>query len=102
MPNPYTLSARDKITQVKRALRQPFSSPDGYELAIYMVDGERICRDCVKENFYQICTETRSPNSGDRGWGILGVDVYWEGPPEFCAHCNKELASEYGDPDLED
>lgn len=29
----------------------------------------------------------------------LTPDVHWEGPPETCAVCNKELPSEYGDPE---
>lgn len=28
--------------------------------------------------------------------------VHWEGPPEFCEGCNKDLPSEYGDPDSEE
>lgn len=101
MPN-IVHNPSDKIRHVKSALRRPFAFPSGYTLGIYMVDGERLCPACVRENWWEIVRETRSPNQGDRGWGILGVDVYWEGPPEHCAHCNVELTSEYGDPDAPD
>ena len=98
MPN-IVHNAADKIRHVKEALRHPYSFPGGYVKAVYMMDGERLCLACILANWREIVTETRHPNSGDRGWGILGVDIYWEGPPEHCAHCNAALESEYGDPD---
>ncbi len=99
MPNPYTLPARERINRVKDALRRRYTFPGGYELAIYLADGSRICRECTLENWKEIVTETRYPGSGDRSWGICGVDIYWEGPPETCCQCGKEMPSEYGDPD---
>lgn len=33
---------------------------------------------------------------------IVAADVYWEGPPETCADCNREIPSAYGDPDAPD
>jgi hypothetical protein len=30
---------------------------------------------------------------------LIGRDVHYEGPPEFCAACNVEIPSAYGDPD---
>ena len=87
-----------KLRALKDAIRNPWCFPGGYEKAIYLADGERICRDCAKENFREIAEETYHPNSGDPGWGFLGVDVHWEGEPETCCQCDKELESEYGDP----
>ena len=86
----------------KKALRTPYAWPGGYEKALYFQDGERICVPCAKENFKLIIDATRDAASSDPryrdSWVFGRVQIYWEGPPESCVQCNKELKSEYGDP----
>jgi len=82
---------------LKDALRSPFAWPGGYEKAIYLADGERICQACAIKNFRQIIKATRDNPADD--WAFLTVDIYWEGPPQTCIECSRRLPSEYGDPE---
>ena len=82
------------IENLKDAIREPWAWPGGYTKAIYLSDGERICPQCAKDNFREIVWATKEADHS--GWGMLGVDIHWEGDPEYCVQCNKELESEYG------
>jgi len=82
----------------KQALRKPFAWPGGYEIALYFTGGERICRDCCREEWREICYDTLH-GYGQYQAGFAGV--YWEGPAQHCVQCNKEMPSEYGDPEGE-
>jgi hypothetical protein len=86
------------ISELKHALRHPFASPGGYTLAFHTADGEQLCRECVKANFRAVVGEKLNPSWREQ-WRIEWIDVRWEGPDEYCAHCNRALPSEYGDPD---
>ncbi len=67
-----------------------YAWPGGYEVAYYWEDGERCCYQClITEDF-----EALDP--------VSFADIYWEGPTEYCANCNAECTSEYGDPDVKD
>lgn len=83
--------------ELREALRNPCTFPGGYTKAIYLSDGERICPECARKQYRQISRSTRQ--QARDGWALLGIDIYWEGPPEYCVQCNKKLPSEYGDPD---
>lgn len=88
------------LHDVREAVRHPYAWPGGYPIYVYMTDGEMLCRDCVRSNYREISHATRHKERS--GWAAAGVDVYWEGPNMFCAQCNKELESAYGDPDAEE
>lgn len=88
---------RSEVKKFFAALRQRFAWPGGYDLALYLSDGERICHPCARENALRIGRSTRD-NARD-GWSFMIADVYWEGPDEYCCDCNCSLPSEYGDPD---
>lgn len=45
-----------------------------------------------------LCAECAS----DPDNGAIDCDVYYEGPTEYCAECNKEIESSYGDPDADE
>lgn len=81
---------------------QRYTFPGGYSVRYLMADGESICADCANgENG----SETMNPDpdyQGDPQWQILESYIHWEGPPEQCAHCNREMESEYGDPEQEE
>lgn len=85
------------IEQVKEAIRHPFDY--GYPYYVVLSDGERLCRQCSRENFALRVDATRNRLGMD--WEAIGAEVYWEGPNEICANCYKELPSAYGDPDGE-
>jgi len=85
---------------VKEAIRKPYVFPGGYEKALYLEGGERLCLPCARENWKALVESALDSTVGwSTGWAPMGVDVYWEGPSEFCGHCNREMQSEYGDPD---
>ena len=84
----------EKIEKLKEALRSPFAWPGGYEKAIYLVDGERICPVCARKEFRDIVRDTKSEWS--TGWTFSHIDIYWEGEKERCVNCDEALASEYG------
>lgn len=77
---------------------ESFAWPGGYSILYTMADAELMCSDCAngrngsKADF----TDHTEPQ-----WRIVGCVVHWEGPPETCCHCGKELPSEYGDPEAE-
>jgi hypothetical protein len=85
------------VQAVKSYIRNPYAFPGGYQLVLIMRDGELLCPDCAKAEFRQIVNSTKH-NLRD-GWAAGCVDIYWEGPAEYCAHCNTEIESVYGDPE---
>jgi hypothetical protein len=85
------------LETVKQAIRAGYAWPGGYCLLVLMNDGESLCIQCARENYGQIARDTvRGSRSG---WCASRVYVHWEGSAEHCAHCNKVLPSEYGDPE---
>jgi len=78
-----------------RAVLSKYAFPGGYQINAYMSDGAMLCSDCVRDNL-RIIAESTAADFRD-GWTFVGADVYWEGPPEYCAHCGTEIESEYGD-----
>jgi hypothetical protein len=91
------MKTRDSIDSVKNIIRNPYAWPGGYTKMMVMVDGESMCADCVKDNYRLILRATRDNDRS--GWQAHTADIHWEGAPMYCANCNKEMPSEYGDPD---
>jgi hypothetical protein len=68
--------------------------PGGYPIVYVMDDGEILCADCANDPTNPV------HEGGDAdGWRLEGYSLHLEGSPEHCAHCNKAIASAYGDPD---
>jgi hypothetical protein len=84
------------ILDLKQALRNPVIY-GGYTLAFWTGDGERLCSRCIRENFRQVL-EAKAGYDPSPEWRVDWIDVHWEGPDDQCAHCGKDLPSEYGDP----
>lgn len=83
------------LTQVKNAIRHPYAWPGGYPVYTVLSDGSMLCRECARDNFRQICSDTYGYNTG---WRAYGADVLWETEGgEYCGHCGEELESAYGD-----
>lgn len=86
----------DSEKDLDRYKVNPYAWPGGYNVLALMADGETLCHDCIcneKEVFQDDTLHDQD------GWRFVGSDVYWEGPIIYCAHCNKALDSEYGDPE---
>jgi hypothetical protein len=83
-----------ELEKLREFVRGPEYHYGGYRAIGIMSDGELICRDCVREEYRLIYRSTRD-NERD-GWAFMGYDAYWEGCPDLCCHCGKEIPSEYG------
>jgi hypothetical protein len=70
----------------------PFAWPGGYQIVYITRCGEVLCADCAEES-------RDNPGEPDT---VDGRDVFYEGPSEFCAGCNCEIESAYGDPSESD
>jgi hypothetical protein len=82
---------RDKVLG---DLFAPFAWPGGYPVAYYISEhnqltGDVLCADCARDH---VLTER----------GVVVPDGHFEGPSEYCASCNREIESAYGDPDAEE
>ena len=83
------------LTTIKQAIRNGYAWPGGYRLNIVMSDGALLCTQCARENYSQIARDTVTDSRS--GWAAIGAEIHWEGDPEYCAHCNTILPSEYGE-----
>lgn len=81
------------IHEVKKAIREKYAWPGGYELIGILSDGASICTHCMKINFRNIAWSTKHHSSD--GWQYMCTDVNWENPDMYCCNCNKHLLPEY-------
>ena len=64
--------------------------PGGYPILYLDGHNEVLCAKCAT-------IEADKPDAGKDA--PVAADVFYEGPSEFCAVCNTEIESAYGDPD---
>ena len=74
-----------------------YAWPGGYPILYLMDDADVLCSDCVNSNL----NPAHFGGIAD-GWRVEGRDIYWEGAPMHCAHCDKAIESAYGDPEGND
>lgn len=76
-----------------------FAWPGGYPILYMTKDCGTLCPACANgENG----SEATNPEcQDDPQWQIVAFDVYYEGPSLFCDHCNAEIESAYGDPEVD-
>lgn len=84
------------VAEVNAFIDEPYVFPGGYRKLLLMQDGEFLCHACTKEHDKLIYWATLNLDRSE--WGAVGVDVYWEGPVDHCAHCGAEIVAEYGNP----
>ena len=68
-----------------------YAWPGGYPVLYLDKDNEVLCAKCATEDLAE----------GDGLLSMVGYFVHYEGPSEFCADCNAEVESAYGDPETE-
>ena len=97
MPNLPTTTSESKLrTRVGIDDGDPWPSytfPGAYPIVYIADDSEVICSDCMNRE-----SECIHFDGHPDGWLIIGADVYYEGPDDYCAHCNAVIPSAYGDP----
>lgn len=85
-----------KAREVAACLRAgKFAWPGGYPLFFIASDSEALCFDCVRKEFAQVA-RSMIGNYRD-GWAIVACDINYEDNDCFCAHCNKQIESAYGE-----
>ena len=77
-----------------------YAWPGGYPVIYVCTDGGTLCPKCAREDGEAPTHDDGSRN--DSGWGIVGSDIHYEGPPEVCDHCGTAVESAYGDPEDND
>jgi len=76
-------------------LEHKYAWPGGYPMHAVMYDGEALCHKCCVENADLIRSHTTDNDRDD--WTCIGVDINWEDPDLYCAHCNERIESAYAD-----
>ena len=71
-----------------------FAWPGGYPIYYLAKDNGVLCPKCA--NAFDPKTDN------DEQLEPVAFDVYWEGPVMNCEHCNAEIESAYGDPEVEE
>lgn len=85
-----------KITELRQAkefARAPYAWPGGYPKFLLTLDGECLCANCTRAEFKLICEETR--DESNCGFRFAAIDINYENPDLYCAHCNKQIESAY-------
>ena len=70
-----------------------YAWPGGYTILYLAKDNGILCPKCA--NAFNPATDN------DEQLEPVAYDVYYEGPTEYCEHCNAEIESAYGDPEAE-
>jgi hypothetical protein len=77
----YGQAYRDQLDK----LFLPYTWPGGYPVLFTVADEPAIlCHYCAKKEYLK--------------GNDINVDVYYEGPSEYCEECGEEIESAYGDP----
>lgn len=70
-----------------------YAWPGGYPIIYLDHENSTLCADCATRSADDM---EEIPHFKPCAW-----DIYYEGPSEFCAQCNTEIESAYGDPTVE-
>ena len=82
--------------EFKATLRNgPYAWPGGYPLFFYMDDGAALCFECARKEARQIIHSIR--HRWNDGWRVVGCDINYEDTSLYCAHCNENIESAYGE-----
>lgn len=58
-------------------------------------DGSWVCAECLNA----ARADLDPASTDDPAWRIAGFDLLYEGPPESCDACSRDIKTLYGDPD---
>jgi len=83
-----TTKQLQELAQNNNGKLPAYAWPGGYPILYLDQHNETLCAECA----------TRDLNDPDTDDKPVAYDVYYEGPNVFCAECNKEIESAYGDP----
>ena len=84
--------------ELREAIRAKYAWPGGYPMALLMSDGEPVCMDCARKEYKLIARSNRDKSLWpDKQWRPECVFINWEDQDCYCAHCNKQIESAYGE-----
>lgn len=76
-----------------------YAWPGGYPIIYVCADGGILCPACANGEHGSYATEDLD---APLDWRLEGFDVFYEGAPTYCDHCNCCIESAYdGDPEME-
>jgi len=79
---------------LRKAIRNKYAWPGGYELFGICNDGAVLCCDCMKKEYFQIAYSRK--NSINDGWRVLSVDCEANYDSYiYCEHCNKTIVENW-------
>lgn len=83
--------------ELRKAIRDKYSWPGGYEIFGITEDGGILCCDCMRSQYPNIA-DSRNHDIND-GWKVIGVDcaANLDGV-DYCSNCNK-MIDPYGEMD---
>lgn len=73
-----------------------YAWPGGYPMYYLTADNGVLCPDCANQ------PDVDYTDPHDKQWHIVAGDVHWEGEAMQCDHCNGQIESAYGEPDVAD
>ena len=78
----------DQSMHVPGGALDAYAWPGGYPVIYLDSCGEVLCAACAE-------VDRDDPDTKP----LQGCGVHWEGAPEYCAECNVEIPSAYGEPE---
>jgi len=83
------------VTQMHRDSTDSLPSwawPGGYPLAYFTQEGSVLCPECATSELDQALSGDDLRRHDLPHW----ADILWEGPPEHCDECSRDIETAYG------
>lgn len=88
----FTFSRIRNTKELRATIRNgKYSQFGGYPLFLYASDGDTLCFDCVEKDYKSLAHDYNGNTA------IVGCEINYEDQHMYCAHCNKQIESAYGD-----
>jgi len=78
----------NQTAEIRKAVRDKFAWPGGYEMYLVMSDGGTVCMECARQEWRQIAYAIR--NNLSDGWRAEGIGVTCNDDDMVsCDHCGR-------------
>ena len=92
----YTFSRIKNSLQLRATIRNgEYAWPGCYPMFLIFGDGEACCFKCAKSEYKSISRDMHDGYGGS--FQIVGCEINYEDNDLYCAHCNDQIPSAYGD-----
>ena len=80
--------------ELRKYIRAKYTFPGGYELFGVCDDGEVLCCDCMRREYYLVAYSRR--HKINDGWRVVAVDCASNYDSYIaCVHCNKTIVEDW-------